>query len=299
MRKALCLTLALAMALGGANAPARGAAASVDAMVLDGNYTEALAAAEKIVQADPDNLEAYLLKARIRIMALSEANRLLNEMVAEDVDQAPNRAEYMSALKALYAQAGLTLTIPFSPDYAAAEEINAEGGYPLNLSTALWLGNPGDAGTMLNGVFAAQGGWIYYVDPQNGYSLWKMPVGGGARQQVLNEMTASLNVAGDWIYYRAVNENSAIYKIRTDGSGKTLVTADSCVTLCVKDDWIYYDNAAEKNALYTVNIDGTQRRSLGRQGVLHFLSDVYLYYSSEDKKRCTACTSGIFPKPCC
>ncbi|MCE5342471.1 MAG: DUF5050 domain-containing protein [Eubacteriales bacterium] len=284
MKKALCLALAALTLLCFVPAAAETSSPSVDTLVQDGNYTDALAAVEKIIQADPHNDEAYLLKVRIRLLALKEANQALNDMIAEDIGSVQDRYAYVETSKALYATAGFMLTIPFTPDYASSAEVNAEGGFPQNLNTGLWLSGKGGDGTAINGLFAAQGPWIYFVDPLDNFYLYKMRAGGGDKQKVLAVVAASLNVCGDWIYYRAVDENNKIYKVRTDGSENTLLCEDDCANLCVKDEWIYYENAGDDHTLYTINIDGSQRRSLGEKGTLHFLSDVYLYYSSQDEK---------------
>lgn len=284
MKRLLCLVLVLLMTLSLAPGVAETLQQATDQLIMDGNYTKAMEAVEQILMADPNNDEAYALKARLRIMALQKANKALNDMISEDMDKVNDKVAYTDLVKSLYAQAGIDLVIPFKPDYASASEINAEGSRSENLSGILWPDGNRGGESAISGVFAAQGDWIYFADPHNKFTLWKMQISRGKKQLVLPEMAGSLNVNGDWIYYRAVQEGNALYKVRTDGSEKTLLTGDNCSNLCVKDEWIYYANANEGNMLYTIRIDGGERRSLGKQGILHFISDVYLYYSSLDER---------------
>jgi outer membrane protein assembly factor BamB len=297
MKKALTLLfLALLLAFPGAvalNARAEPASpdaaraeslAQVDQMVLDKNYARALEALEAILSEDPAADEAYQMKLRLRILALKASNDALNGMIARDLDRVGDRSAYVSLAKELYEAAGLRLVIPFKSDYASAGEVNSQGTTSGNLSSTLWLGDKRGEGDYITGIFAAQGDWVYFANPQDGYSLWKMRAGGEEARRILQDGAASLNVNGDWIYYRAIREGNALYKVRTDGSEKTLLTGNNCANLFVKDEWIYYTNAGEGNALYKIRIEGDDNQALGEKGTLLFIEADYLYYASEDGK---------------
>lgn len=258
--------------------------AEADRLVLDKNYTQALEALDGILADDPGNSEAYALKLKLRFMALQDSYRALNDMIAADSEKAEDRSAYLNTAKQLYEEAALGIVIPFKPDYAGPEDINNDGTLPMNLPSVLWM----DAGNWQNGhitgVFAAQGDWVYFVNPQDDFSLWKVRSGGGSMQRILSEIAGSLNVAGDWIFFCAVQENNAMYKVRTDGSEKTLVTGDNCANLFFKGGWVYYQNAGEDNALYRIKSDGSGREYLNNEGIMHFIQGDYLYYSTPDEK---------------
>ena len=255
-----------------------------DQLVLSGSYSEALAALDRILAEQPDHDEAYGMKLRLRLMALKDSYDALNEMIAQDSGKVRDPGAYTGLAKSLYEEMGLALVIAFKPDYQTESDINNDGSTPENLTGTLWMDARRGDGSFVSGVFAAQGDWVYFVNPQDNYSLWKMRSGGGSLQRVLKEAAGSLNVSGDYLYFRALDENNALYRVRTDGSEKTLITPDSCLNLFYKGGWIFYENASEGSALYQIKADGSERFNLNKKGTLHFIQGDGLYYSSPDMK---------------
>lgn len=258
-----------------------------DELVIDQDYTRALDAIEQILADHPDNDEAYMLKLRLRLMALKDSYRALNDMLGKDIERVKDRYAYTNLASSLYEEAGLKLAIPFKTDYSAREDVNNDGATPENLTSALWLESKHGEGSFIGGVFTTQGDWVYFVNPLDRFYLWKIRSGGGSEQPVLREVVGSLNVCGDWIYYRSPAENNALHHVRTDGSGKTLITGDSCANLFVKGDQIYCENAGEGSALYRINVDGSGREYLNSKGTLHFIQGNDIYCSSLDMENLT------------
>lgn len=98
-----------------------------------------------------------------------------------------------------------------------------------------------------------------------------------------NTGITSLNVVGEWIYYIDPDNQSSIYKVKTDGTGKTKVTMDSANQFIVVEDWIYYISPVGIYRIKTDGseqrpiIDGSIRSIL-------FVKDNYIYYSNIDAK---------------
>lgn len=98
-----------------------------------------------------------------------------------------------------------------------------------------------------------------------------------------NTGITSINVVGEWIYYIDPDNQSSIYKVKADGTGKTRVTLDSAQQFIVVDDWIYYISPVGLYRIKTDGsgqrpiIDGNIRSIL-------FVKDNYIYYSNIDTK---------------
>ncbi len=79
----------------------------------------------------------------------------------------------------------------------------------------------------LNGTdsLVVQNDWVYFANPADGGSLYKVRIDGEKLTRLSGDMPAHLNVTGRWIYY--YNQNSetgrGLYMISIDGDGRLLL----------------------------------------------------------------------------
>jgi hypothetical protein len=185
----------------------------------------------------------------------------------------------------------------FDSNESLVEKVNNLGNI-ANINEANVMGN--SAGNIANVGFAAiQGDWIYYVNDNDGYSIYKIRTDGTGRVKINDDSSRYLNVVGDWIYYSNIEGDSDlvgiikpdhgynIYKIRTDGSERIKLNNDLSKYLTVVDDWIYYTQAifnGEKLTadLYKIRVDGSNPTKLSDDIALDLnVVDDWIYYTNE------------------
>jgi hypothetical protein len=78
-----------------------------------------------------------------------------------------------------------------------------------------------------------------------------------------------MNLSGEWIYYMNGNDGYSIYAIKLDGTGQRKVNDEYSFYFAIVGDWIIYslrgDGDAsydERGERYIINIDGSGRRLL-------------------------------------
>ncbi|MPM08450.1 hypothetical protein SDC9_54762 [bioreactor metagenome] len=253
----------------------------IDQYEKEEDYSSALLAAEKLTRLDPSDDDAYIKKAELRISALRAENESLNKMLEEDIGGVGDRAAYKERVSKLYEEAGLKLSMPFVPDYVSKDEINVSGNSCGNLAGAVWTA---DFSACWNGVFAAQGDWVYYSEFGENFALYKVRGGGAEKQKLCDDGASNLNVAGDWIYFVNLSDNNAPYKIRTDGSEKQKLAEDGASCLCITHEMIYFAGLNEGGAVYRMKTDGSGREPMGFSAQTLFADGLWLYFSTGDEK---------------
>ena len=169
-------------------------------------------------------------------------------------------------------QPDFSIDIPFSPDYASADEINTEGITAGNLTNA-FKQNDGWYG----GFLTSQGDWVYLSQMNENYAICKMRADGSEYQRVGDACGTCLNVVGDWLYY--IGAGGKPYKVRTDGSMNTKINDDDCAFLSVSGEWMYYSNFSDDGCLYKVKTDGTEPVKLTEEMVIFpCVSGDWVYY---------------------
>ncbi|WP_227936442.1 DUF5050 domain-containing protein [Alkalihalobacillus deserti] len=119
---------------------------------------------------------------------------------------------------------------------------------------------------MNGGAVAKQGDWIYYNNPLDNGSLYKIKTDGTGKQKLNADNSIYINVIGEWIYY--VNNTRGagrlIYKIKIDGSNQTRLTDVGAQYVNVYGDWIYYllSSSDGISAIYKIKTDGTNQTQL-------------------------------------
>lgn len=187
---------------------------------------------------------------------------------------------YVDWVKQYAGNSGLTINLPFVPDYASTDEINTYGVVSAN-----YYNGGGVYGEWQNGLLTSQGEWVYYSVPVEGYAIYKMRADGGGKQQLGKDCGCCLNVVGDWIYYCNNNENNCIFKMRTDGSERTQVSDDNCKYMAVCGEWIVYASMNEGDGLYKMKLDGSERTLVVQSPVQYpYLYNDRIYFRLRDEK---------------
>lgn len=121
------------------------------------------------------------------------------------------------------------------------------------------------------------GNWIYYVNRNDGYSIYKISTNGTGRMKVNNDHTYFMNYNNGVLYYENVSDNRYIYKINANGTGRTLVKAVSVYELNVTDNYIYYTNGS----IQRINKDGSGQTTISTDMAfaLH-VDNNYIYYKN-------------------
>ncbi len=319
MKKILCVALAVMLALGvlGCGAPAATespqvsepapalqtpevsgsqdeletalrAAATIDEVgdimkpyVVSGDYEAQMRCADRMLEIDPEDENAWYAQAEARILLLKSEYEELNDIIAQGFARAGNKAGYVEWLKNLYGEADLKIDFPFASDYTAAGEMNAVGSTPENLMSVIL----GPEWAVYRGLFASQGDWIYFADPDDGFALYKKQVSSGEkRTRLCGDVANDINIVGDWIYFANISDNNALYKIRTDGDMKTKLSDDPCGAVAAKGEWICYSNQNEDGRIYKIRADGSERQPLGGSASTLFIVGDWLYFSTKDER---------------
>lgn len=255
------------------------AAASVDELgVMIGqykaeeNYEMVYAAALRLTELDPSEADAYVIAADALLKMsgadVDEINRLLalGTEKAEDTQPLTAWAEQN--------QPAFSITIPFSPDYTSAGEINTSGVTTGNQTNAAKYN-----GNWRGGLLTWQGNWVYLSRPDEDFAICKMRTDGSEYQRVGDACGSSLNVIGDWMYFINTADGDKPYKMRTDGSMMSKLTDDCCAFLSVSGDWMYYDNGSDSGCLYKTRLDGSESVKLSSgTAIFTCVADGWVYY---------------------
>ncbi|MDD5017681.1 MAG: DUF5050 domain-containing protein [Eubacteriales bacterium] len=243
----------------------------------EGNDEAVYLAALKLIELDPSDATAYA-DAAAALLALSganidEINRLL-ALGSENAQDVQTLAEW-----AQQNQPDFSISVPFAPDYASANEINTAGITTGNLTNAAKYN-----GGWIGGLLTWQGDWVYLSRPDENFAVYKMRADGSEYQRLGEDSGSSLNVIGDWLYYVNLSDGCKPYKIRTDGSMRTKLTDDNCGFLSVSGDWIYYCNFSDEGCLYKVKTDGSESVKLTDDMVIFpcVSGDSVYYYVKKD-----------------
>jgi hypothetical protein len=65
-------------------------------------------------------------------------------------------------------------------------------------------------------------------------------------------------VVDDWIYYVNEDDGNSLFKIKADGTGRTRLNSSDSTIIDILGDWLYYHNNSDESKVYRVKIDGTE-----------------------------------------
>ncbi len=108
------------------------------------------------------------------------------------------------------------------------------------------------------GTVTSQGDWVYYVNKNYNWYIYKMRHDGSEKQIAVRHEAVNVNVVGDWIYF--TDENAAskgIYRARLDGTEITKLITGTYYWVFVTKDYIFYSESAHSGKLYRANLNGS------------------------------------------
>ena len=257
-----------------------------------GDHESTYLAAKKLIALEPADSQAYQAAIAALLGSISSDYDEIQELLLLGLQNAPEGAERLSQWANEQNQT-FSYTIPFFADYTSESEINLVGTTAGNLtnlevsSTDQWL----------YGLMTTQGNWIYFSQPGDDYSIYKMRVDGTGIKKIADARGDSINVVGDWLYYLNLSDERKPYRIRTDGTGKEGPLSNSASVMAVSDDSIYsLDHGiyiTKQNTDETVLLVDGDNTSMG-------VYDGWIYYgagsSNDNDVFCRISTNGGDPQ---
>ncbi|MCL2634661.1 MAG: DUF5050 domain-containing protein [Oscillospiraceae bacterium] len=148
------------------------------------------------------------------------------------------------------------------------------------------------AGNINNGGYAAyKDGWIYYVNSEDNYYLYKTNDDNTVNERLNSVPSKYINVVGNWVYYTVSWEMTphytpepGIYKTRTDGTEQTRLSNDGANFVTVVGEWIYYVGDDENcKRMYKMRTDGKKQQLIAETEGLFIMninvSDGWIYWA--------------------
>lgn len=126
--------------------------------------------------------------------------------------------------------------------------------------------------------------WIFFSNPADAGSLYKMNQEGKKKQKLNSEYVRYLNVLDDWVYYVCSRSDRTIKRTTTDGRITETLSMDESAYLVLYDGWLYYGDFSDGGALCKMKIDGTEKTQLNGDYDVWYqnISGGYIYYTSLD-----------------
>jgi hypothetical protein len=241
------------------------------------DYILALGYANQIMSEYPEEQRIYWLKTQMLISCMVAFNNELRKTVDSYSTDNSDHKDFIITFKDEYSKTDLSVEWPFIHDYADGQ-INIVGSSGTELSSGMGIN---DYREFRREVFCVQGDWVYYINAEEGYSLYKMKTDFTSRTLLTENEVSNLNVIGDWIYFTDLSKDEHIYKMRTDGSMQTFISDAKCSFMVVYNDYIYYADADSYNNLCRMKADGTGIKNLGHNVEVISISDNLVYFRTE------------------
>jgi hypothetical protein len=109
-----------------------------------------------------------------------------------------------------------------------------------------------------NGIVALDAnGFIYYSNPFDKESLYKMGFDGVFNKKISEGKAQYINISKDYIYYSNYSDGGRLYRSELDGSKAQLLVDDKAAYITLSGDDIYYSNHSDGGKLYKVKKDGS------------------------------------------
>lgn len=243
----------------------------------DEDYILALGYANQIISEYPEEQRIYWLKAKMLISCMTYFNIELRKTIDGYSTDNPDYTDFIVTFKDEYSNTDLSVEWPFIHDYLGGL-INTVGSSGTELSSGIGIDNYRE---FRREVFCVQGNWIYFVNAEEGYSLYKMKTDFTSRTLLTEDEVSNLNVIGDWIYFTDLSKDGHVYKIRTDGSMQTFISDARCSLMVVYNDYIYYIDANSSNNLCRMKTDGSDIKNFGYNVELINITDNTVYFRTE------------------
>jgi len=137
--------------------------------------------------------------------------------------------------------------------------------------------------TETTGYLLVAGDWIYYVNYDDGSTLYKMRTDGSDKMKLTSDKTSGVNfISGDWIYYNNLDDNYALYRVTLEGQQRQKITSNiSGARYTLHNNVIYFINLDDERRIYSMNLDGTNPVRIGDDTALSMnISGPYIFYTT-------------------
>jgi len=213
----------------------------------------------------------------------------LNQLIEGHAVSSENYFEDMAAIKEEYMNADISLEIPFIPDSIDSAQINTVGCSQTDITSGIWID---DTSQYRRGAICTQGDWIYYINANEKYALYKMKTDLAGNTLVTDIEACNLNIIGDWIYFTNLTEDGAIYKIKTDGQMLTPVSDMVCTYMVVYDGYIYYTDQLSNYSICRMKTDGTDIQNFGYGTESIYIVENQIFFLTDTRKMMTMNLDG-------
>lgn len=132
--------------------------------------------------------------------------------------------------------------------------------------------------------FCVDGNTIYYVNMEDGNSLWAMDVSGNDKRKLVDEDVLGLNFDEKYIYYNEW-ESFNIFRMDKQTLQTECISKEQCEEINLAGDWIYYCNRSDEGALYRISKDGSVKEKLadGRAATINVAADTVFFVRMAQK----------------
>jgi hypothetical protein len=130
----------------------------------------------------------------------------------------------------------------------------------LNVDDENYSRTENNQGGFRNGSFAAQGdGSYYYINPNDGYKLYKADSNNTARKKLSDKKCDRLLVSGEYIYYIS---SRYLYRVKNNGTDNLQISSNIIYNFTIDNGYIYYINSSDKSKLYRMTLEGRDNTRL-------------------------------------
>ena len=102
------------------------------------------------------------------------------------------------------------------------------------------------------------GQYVYYMNPDDGYTLYRRPLSGGAEEKLTDVWVDCFNVVKDtWIFYQTNDGgDSGLMRMYTDGSNKEIIMTGRYKSINASSKYVYFLSFDNNRMMFHQEIDG-------------------------------------------
>ncbi|SFP91924.1 protein of unknown function [Lachnospiraceae bacterium XBB1006] len=100
-------------------------------------------------------------------------------------------------------------------------------------------------------------GYVYYIDPTEGYALSKMNLSTQEKVVLDRSRIDCFNLAGSYLYYQRNSEEPALCRIKTDGSEFKELLSGNYANINVTASYVYFSKFQDLSTFYYIPCSGS------------------------------------------
>ncbi len=109
----------------------------------------------------------------------------------------------------------------------------------------------------------AQGGYLYYLDGDSNYSLWRANLYSGAKELVTSDRIDCYTMDDNYIYYAFSNaDNPSLKRCNLDGSNTVILYEGVVNSLNLTSKYLYFKVYGNDEMMYHMPLDGSSPASV-------------------------------------